>query len=270
AFPKKDHFLRSPRGTLSWLKAEWQGVVRRSGRRELLPGCCLEVHPVAELSYASYCCGGGEPECAAELLRFGRRCRPGMVFLDVGAHFGVFSLVALRLGGGGARAVAIEPSRQAIRVLRKQAALNGMLGQLEVVMAACSDRSGWISLVAEGPAAGHYLTPQRNRPASETQAVRAVTIDGLLAERGLRPTHLKIDVEGQEAAVLRGAESCLRGHRPLVFLELHNAFLRAAGEHPEAIVQFLEAMGYRLVEGESPGCFARDLARLVFEPREGA
>ncbi|MDD4932600.1 MAG: FkbM family methyltransferase [Methylacidiphilaceae bacterium] len=244
-------------------------MLGRIRQREFLPGCRLAVHPVADrFGYAVYDKNGGDPEFIAEMRTFVSRCRPGMTLLDVGAHFGVFSLVALRVAGPDASAVAVEPSRGALRILRRQRRLNRVENGLTIVEAAASDRAGSISLVSEGVASSSFLTDPRGRPSSETVTVRAVTIDGLIRELKVEPTHLKIDVEGQEAAVLRGAETCLRELRPTLFLELHNDILRARGDDPENLVRFLKRLSYRPVE-PADSWRVRPVARLLFEPEEG-
>ena len=71
-------------------------------------------------------------------------------------------------------------------------------------------------------------------------------------EYGVTPTHLKIDVEGDEGSVLDGARQTLTagGRRPTVFLELHNGIIRARGEAPACVLETFGTWGYRL---EAPG-----------------
>ena len=113
------------------------------------------------------------------------------------------------------------------------------------------------------------------RPARDITLVPTVTIDALAAEYRVTPTHLKIDVEGDEASVLAGARATLTagGRRPTVFLELHNDILRARGEAPGRVLQELGAWGYRL-EAPSGAPLTADAAvrprvtRLVALPSE--
>ena len=98
-----------------------------------------------------------------------------------------------------------------------------------------------------------------------------VTIDQLAHRTGVVPTHLKIDVEGAEIAVLRGAPDVLSQRRPFVSLELHNAILRRAGRDPGAVVTCLEGYGYRVDDveaghGLSDETFEREVSRLVAWP----
>jgi hypothetical protein len=71
------------------------------------------------------------------------------------------------------------------------------------------------------------------------------TVDELCAAHGLVPAIVKIDVEGAEADVLRGAAATLRVHRPVLCLELHLDFLERLGEPAGATLSHLSEIGYR-------------------------
>jgi hypothetical protein len=73
--------------------------------------------------------------------------------------------------------------------------------------------------------------------------IQAITIDELTAEFGV-PTHIKIDVEGHEAAVVRGGRETLRRYSPQLFLELHNELILMDGGDPSEVVDELQGAGY--------------------------
>lgn len=239
------NWLRSPGRSLTWA---WDEVRYELGRRPTLslrPGWRLTCHPAARRAIERP--QRGDPVQIAELDGFIATCRPGMVLFDLGAHFGVFSFAALHFGGPGSRAVAVDPSAAAVRMLELGARLNGVAGRLSVMRAAAGERGGWCDMLPVGVIAdGYYVAPEPDRAQRDLVRVRLVSVDGLIEELGPRPTHLKIDVEGAEAAVLRGARRALAADPPpLVFLELHNAMARRAGTDPGAAVSELAALGYR-------------------------
>ena len=101
--------------------------------------------------------------------------------------------------------------------------------------------------------------------------VQAVTIDQMALEFGT-PTHLKIDVEGHEAAVLRGGRSTLQRFSPLLFLELHNEMVVSAGENPYVTLNELTQLGYDTfaLSGEAidaDAILARPIIRIVAKRR---
>jgi hypothetical protein len=129
-----------------------------------------------------------------------------------------------------------------------------------------------MSLVAAGiESAGYFVPPDDNHPVTEQTSVPMVTVDLLAAEFGA-PTHLKIDVEGAERAVLAGAaETLSRPDAPIVFLELHNDILRGRGEDPSAVFEPLDRVGYRLLDvydrpADRAAAIRPPVVRLVAEP----
>ncbi|MEV4345065.1 FkbM family methyltransferase [Actinoplanes sp. NPDC049596] len=151
----------------------------------------------------------GDADRAAAMDRFYRRfVRPGNLVFDVGAHVGDRIASFLRLG---ARVVAVEPQPPCVRALR---ALYGH-DQVEIVEAACSDRTGHAALhVNSGNPTVSTISERFVRAADgaggwERQtwdaevSVRTVTLDALIGQFG-EPSFIKIDVEGFEDAVLAG------------------------------------------------------------------
>ena len=84
-----------------------------------------------------------------------------MVLFDLGAHFGLFSLAALHYGGIGSRAVAVDPSPAAMRMMRVEARLNNIAdGRWRLVQAAVTNQVGVQQMVAAGVhSAGYYVAP---------------------------------------------------------------------------------------------------------------
>lgn len=240
------NWLRSPRATVSWIADDLR---HRSGADRdvvLRPGSTVRCHPAAyRMAYAAHV---NDPEQARELDAFIQACRPGMILFDLGAHFGLFSLAAAHFGGPGARAVAVDPSGFACRMVRAQASLNHAADRIAVVEAAIADRPGTREMVPVGViAAGYFSAAGAAHGAAERQEVRAVTVDDLAREHTLWPTHLKVDVEGAEADALRGARAAVaRNPAPVLFLELHNAMVRDRGGDPAETLRVIRDMGYRL------------------------
>jgi FkbM family methyltransferase len=262
------NWLRAPRRSLDW---GWQHTRFLLGTREQIevrPGLRLVCHPLAYRH--SYFAQQTDPLQAAEFDSFVAHCTPGMVLFDLGAHFGLFALAALHYGGPSARAVAVDASPAALRMVQTQARLNNVVERLRVLCACVSDEVGTRGMVAVGPLAdGYYVSPTVHTPASEIKATPTITLDELVHQTGLRPTHVKIDVEGCEDAVLRGGRQLLAGaDAPLVFLELHNALLREQGKEPAAVLDQLQDLDYQLFDlAGAAACrdvlLAMPIARLV-------
>jgi FkbM family methyltransferase len=181
-----------------------------------------------------------DPEQSVEFDNFLLKCSDRMFLLDIGAHFGVFSLAAAHFGG---KAVAVDPSPIATRMIARQSALNGLTDRIHIVQAAVSDESGAVGMLSSGVFSDGYFKITQGRAKSELTRTQATTIDHLVSKHGV-PTHIKIDVEGHEAAVLRGGRETLDQFAPILFLELHNELIMAEGGNPNLALDELAQLRY--------------------------
>ncbi len=94
-----------------------------------------------------------------------------------------------------------------------------------------------------------FGTPVRARE------VRALTLDDFCRARRVEPDVIKVDVEGGETAVLRGARGLLRRRRAVIFLEVHHALLEQAGDGADDVFAELVAAGWtwREIHAEPAG-----------------
>ncbi len=201
--------------------------------------------------------------------------RPGMQVLDVGANVGQMSLELGALVGPQGRVVAIEPAQGNLQALKTHIEANGMGARIDVVPAACaSEHGGQMSFFVAGARAdsvgsGHAASAegiQRAHPSIAVHEVRVprVSIDGLCAERALRPSLIKIDVEGGELGVLAGARQTIASCRPLVRLAFHPFAFESPLEASDEVRRFFEGFDYEL---RAPEKGALALEEYVALPR---
>lgn len=152
----------------------------------------------------SYWLGSYEPEIQALLQE---TVRPGDVVFDVGANVGFFSVLAARLG---AKVYAFEPVPQNASRIARNAARNGL--DIEVVPAAVWDSADGVALVP-----GESLSEWH---AEGGGGILSITLDDFIRTHDA-PDVLKIDVEGAEGRVLRGAAALLELRPRLVVCETH-------------------------------------------------
>lgn len=152
-----------------------------------------------------------EPETIAWLQR---SLRPDDVFFDVGANIGAYSLVADAIGAGRVRSFAFEPSFATFAQLSRNIFLNGASKRIVPLCVALTDHTGLLSFRYSDFSSG---AARHNLEASEVageQFVLAISLDELLSRFGLpTPSVLKIDVDGGEAAALKGAALTLKAQR---------------------------------------------------------
>ncbi|SRR5258708_2599294 len=239
------NWVRSPSKTIHWGWNEIQYRLGHTVKIELRPGWPLMCHPASyRMAYSAQVC---DPDQISEFDSFVAHCRSGMVLFDIGAHFGIFSLAALHFGGSSARAVAVDPSPRALRMLKRQAAINGCADRLTIIQAAAGDESGELAMVPAGVNGSEYFLLPQDHTAGEFTHVKELTIDELVHITGLIPTHIKIDVEGFEAKVLKGGKHALSQSTPLLFLELHNQMVSEQNGNPQETLDLLGEFGYEIL-----------------------
>ncbi|HEX2202622.1 MAG TPA: FkbM family methyltransferase [Longimicrobium sp.] len=163
----------------------------------------------------------------------------GGLLFDVGAHRGLFSAV-FSLARPENRAVGYEPSPSLARDAEWMAEANGLGGRMTVRAAAVGAAPGRTRAATDAMG----LIRLDPSPGEETFDLEVVSLDAECARLGADPDVVKVDVEGAEAEVLRGAAGLLRRRRPLLFLEFHLDELERRGERPEAMLDVLRAYGY--------------------------
>jgi FkbM family methyltransferase len=142
--------------------------------------------------------------------------RPGQTVFDIGANVGFYTLLASHLVGPSGRVVSFEPLPRNLGYLHRHLAAN-RIQNVTVFEGAVSNYTGTAHFDAGVvPEMAHLAT-------SGGIEVKVFKLDDLLAA-GLvpGPDLLKIDVEGAEADVIRGAEKLIRDHRPKILLATHN------------------------------------------------
>ncbi len=175
--------------------------------------------------------------------------RPGMSFVDVGANWGFFSLMAAHLVGTAGRIVALEPDPRAFLRLKANVERN-QLEQVQIFELAAADRNNNLVLALQHEAVLHYGTSKLVQDSSAAPTiceVRSRALDSVLDEVGLESVDLiKIDVEGAEDMVLAGMQAGLKRHRyRSIILELHPPQLAERHRTIGEVVDALLSNGYK-------------------------
>jgi FkbM family methyltransferase len=190
----------------------------------------------------------------AEVAALARCVEPGTVAIDVGAHAGIVTTALAAAVGPDGRVWSIEAGPQTAARLRRTVELSA-LGNVEVIEAAASDAPGELLMDA---GADPSLAGRATAGAAAV-SVPAITLDSAWVERG-RPavSALKIDVEGAEPAVIRGAAALLDACRPAILAEANG------DEERDAITALLTPFGY---ERAQPDGFAAFNYLFLAKPR---
>lgn len=145
--------------------------------------------------------------------------KPGDLVLDIGANWGLHTLLASRIVGATGRVLAFEPNPTVNTILRKHVTMNA-LQNVQIYQEAVADAVGWMGFTVPD---GEYMTG-RLAPETSEGGVRVpvTTIDTVIDGLGQpRVALIKIDVEGAEARVVAGAARTIQRDRPAIIVELH-------------------------------------------------
>ena len=182
--------------------------------------------------------------------------RPQDVVADIGSNVGIFAISFARRLGSDGRVYAFEPDPGNHAYLLRHIALNHISDKVVPVRSALGTADGTIPFVTGQGAFSHVDLSGTAHPAP------CARFDTFFAKR--RVSIVKIDVEGFEEEVLRGAQSILSqaSRRPrFIYVELHPwAWARAGlSTNTETIPAFLKSFGYtvEMLAGEPPGVIAR-------------
>jgi FkbM family methyltransferase len=130
-------------------------------------------------------------------------------------------------------------------MLRTNVSSNGFGSIVECIDKVCADKDGEQIEFFIDPE-GSMVDSAVARPGVNNAAVtrRTITVDSLVAELNLKPSVIKIDVEGFEDLVLKGAVETLKQYRPTLFIEFHPAELALRGIATEEVLVMLEGLGF--------------------------
>src|SRR5262249_9914683 len=155
--------------------------------------------------------GRYEPQ---ETVLVRRLLAPGATFVDVGAHWGYFSLLAADVVGAEGRIVAVEADPRIYQTLARNLALN-RLANAEAIHAAAAAEDVTLTLSGYDESQGNWgisrVVRGEGAGGAATFEVSARSVDALMDERGVAAVDLiKMDIEGAEGLALRGMEEGLR------------------------------------------------------------
>ena len=223
----------------------WKLGVIRPARVEVEPGISFLLDPRDLIAVSILRGGGWQPEIWNSLSPF---LSEGGVFLDVGAHIGYFSMKASPCVGKSGHVLAFEPNPETLLLLRDNVTANHA-DNVIVEPIACTEHEQTLTLYAGPPSnTGMSSLAQDNVPvegAPKSYTVPCRPIDDVVRELKLnRVDAIKIDVEGAEVGVLRGAMATLRRFHPIVVVEVVPEQLDKLHSTPADVIAAFKEAGY--------------------------
>ena len=191
---------------------------------------------------------------AEEYAAFRSAVRPGSVVLDVGANLGAYTVLFAQWAAPDGRVYAFEPAPESRAGLARQVELNGVGDRIRIRGEAVAGSSGTATFQASGLRGDNRLGV--DVPGHDPGlVVRTISVDDFCAREAIDPDVMKIDVEGAELEVLRGARETIsrRGSRLTVFVELHPSIWPQLGVTRQQLEAELRAQRLLLERIDDPG-----------------
>ena len=191
--------------------------------------------------------------------------RPGMAFVDVGANIGYFSVLASRRVGERGRVFAVEPDPYTVRLLEANLSRNGCANVSVLRMAAAAATGTVPFAVATEGRSGSSIRPG----STSLAAVPSARLDDVLGDEEVDV--MKVDVEGAEPWVLRGAEAIIRRSRELTIVVEFRPTLPQGGLEPLEALALYRSLGLELYAIRRDGRVTpAEPAELVEQRSEGS
>jgi FkbM family methyltransferase len=211
------------------------------------PGLEFQMYPKGELSqFLSL----GPLFEATEMRLVASLLRPGMKVIDAGANIGLYSLLAAKRVEGAGHIWSFEPSQNTYRLFLDNLALNGITN-VSPYQLALSDAAGELTLRAESGFGDLYRHLDYTGKATKDDIIETVTVgtlDDFAAAQGITAIDfLKIDVEGGEYRLLKGAQRLL-SHSPgvIVMFESEEDWCVRSGCKTQDALDLLRGLGFGL------------------------
>jgi FkbM family methyltransferase len=186
----------------------------------------------------------------ARELKFLRRfLRPEMTFIDIGAHQGLYSVLAGRVMEGQGTIVAFEPTVRDRRRMALHLRLNGVRG-VHLEPFAVSNKTGTATFyvpTSRTETVASLRPPLLARTRLREVTIPTTTLDEYCAQRNITGIDIvKVDVEGAEMELMDGASRILQDERPIWIVEAMDVVTRPWGYPARDILRRLAAHEYSI------------------------
>ena len=182
--------------------------------------------------------------CETELKHLDHFVSPGMTFLDIGANYGIYTVAAASLVGSSGRVFSFEPCLDTFAILSKNVESNG-LRNVRLFGLALSNRDGEARLYHHERGADKFFLGTTTGNNLEFEEVMTRTLDSVFCDEMAGIDFIKIDVEGAEELVLRGAEKIINENHPTIILEINYEAARRLALDPHGALSLLGHWGYQ-------------------------
>ncbi len=181
------------------------------------------------------------------------------VVIDIGAHIGLMAVVLGKRTGENGKVYSFEPTPRSFTVLKETIKLNKLEKVITPFNQAVAATSGSIEFNANKEDVSNSIVSYDYNSGHQKITVNTISVDDFVKQQQLsRLDFIKIDAEGVELDVLKGAKATLQQFNPKMILALHPLAVAAKGDTMEEIYDTLTAWGYKIFHNN------REMAKNLF------
>jgi FkbM family methyltransferase len=213
-----------------WLETEWEGNKWRLNLSQEIDRL------IAERSYEID---------TTDLIR--KIVKPGMKVLDIGANIGYYTTVMGKLVGETGEVWAFEPVERYRQQNQWHVRENRLQNRVHLLDFALSDHKGTAEITIDKVSATMHHVPYDVRYQLENEIIRLDMLDNVSRELSLpKIDFIKMDTDGHEPFVLKGAKQFFKRHRPVMVIEFAQLWLDKANSDVRELKDMFDAYDYAL------------------------
>ena len=170
------------------------------------------------------------------------------IVFDIGAHIGICSLSISKVLKEGGICYAFEPAKANRRYLKTHLEMNNVDNVIVIPCLVGDKRDDCVEFYEFSSDSGmNSLCKPENKGSTYNKIVKEqIALDSFVAKNGCIPGLIKIDVEGAEVSVLRGAKAVLREYHPEIIISVHPKHLKILGHSVDVLTKEIHDLGYQI------------------------
>lgn len=204
-------------------------------------------------------------------LKLLETCQGKDVVLDVGAHIGLCALPISKVISPNGKVYAFEPSMGNLTYLQKHIAYNKTQNISVLPFLVGEHSKDDVSFYeSPEPTGMNALIQYKDLPNANWVTRRQISLDDFCQEHNIIPNVIKIDVEGAEVGVLRGARKTIYEHQPTVILSIHPRHLQLMGESIDTLTKIIADMQYNITDMVGQDVHVFELKEYLLHPQKAS
>ena len=166
------------------------------------------------------------------------------IIVDIGANVGYYSLLLASKIKKDGKIIAIEADSQTCQVLKKNCQLNNF-SNIDIHNVAITEKNGTVKIFHSETHSGINTLFSNSESQEKYSLIESTSLDNLLKNKYKKIDWIKIDVEGSELLVLKGAVNTLKITKNII-IEIHENILEENNQSPNEIIEILKKHGFEI------------------------